>query len=118
MNGHISISMEQACRDQFLWYVSDILRSDITPLLDIVDVLAPLEPLEQLFRVKLDADGVFFVTVRPHVLVCVFRVVKIIDLGLDLIAVRVEIIHARRRPVVDAPLWQDGVRLPLRVGQQ
>jgi hypothetical protein len=97
--------------------IAKVLWPNIDTLLDHLWIRPIRQHLDQLLRDEVDADGILIVAMPVHVLVCAFGV-EVVDLRLDLVPVRVEVVHTRGRSVVDTPAGQDVVLLPLRIRLQ
>lgn len=85
------------------------------PLLERPLVFPSIQPLDQLFGVVINPNGISVEVLAIHKRHRLFRGVEIVHLAFEMVAVWVAIIHARRSSMVDAPDGQQVSRLALLV---
>lgn len=73
--------------------------------------------LERLFRVVIDADGIFGELFTPHKSNSTFKI-EAIHLELDAIAVGIEVIERKSHPVMDGPIGSDALLTQADVNPQ
>jgi hypothetical protein len=89
--------------------------SNLHSLLDTGVVPARLKPLDQFLWVKVRSNGIDSKLLRSQPLRSLFIGIKVVDLGLNLVAVRILVVHRSCGVVVNAPDGQVAVGLALAV---
>lgn len=77
--------------------------TNIRSLHDGLWILAQSQPLYQVLRIKVDANGIFSKFLCVEKLCGFLDCVKVVDLYFNLVSVRVLVVHARGRSMVHAP---------------
>lgn len=91
-------------------------RSHVWPLLDHLIILATPHPLYKLLWMKIRTHGILPKLLRLHKLNRLLNRIKIINLSLNHVPIRINIIHARRRPMVHRPNRSNAHLLLLLIG--